>query len=195
MPVTPRVRLTVAGALLAVAVSPALALAQQQLQPVRVLPSEDVVRAEALHARADHEGHSLDRFKRAARLHEQSAELRGADDPRRAGCLREAALLRYYAGDRRGAVSLMERAAAGAVERGDVVGAAGSYSDAAIMAHELKQPARAWGLGVRADALTASPLLSESQRSALRERIVKLDHGSRIVMAGGRTVVASAGQP
>ena len=195
MPVTPRVRLTVAGALLAVAAFPVAALAQQQLQPVRVSPSEALVRAEALHARGTAESESLDRLKRASKLHEQSASLREADDPRRAECLREAALLRYYSGDRRGAAPIMARAAESAVERGDVVLAAQSFSDAAIMAHETKQPARAWELGVRADVLTSSPLLSESQRLALRERIVRLDRETRVVMAKGRSVAAGGVQP
>jgi hypothetical protein len=181
----------VAGALLAVAATPVAALAQQQLQPVRVSPSEALVRAEALHARGTHEGESLDRLKKASKLHQQSAELRQADDPRRAECLRESALLRYYAGDRRGAAPIMVRAAESAVERGDVVLAAQSFSDAAIMAHETKQPARAWELGVRADVLTSSPLLTEAQRLALRERIVRLDRESRVVMAAGRSVTAA----
>lgn len=195
MPVTPRVRLTVAGALLAVAATPVAALAQQQLQPVRVSPSEALVRAEALHTRGMKEGESLDRLKKASKLHQQSAELRAADDPRRAECLREAALLRYYAGDRRGAAPIMARAAESAVERGDVVLAAQSFSDAAIMAHETKQPARAWELGVRADVLTSSPLLTEAQRLALRERIVRLDRESRVVMAAGRSVTAAGDHP
>ena len=84
----------------------------------------------------------------------------------------------------------MERAASSAAERGDVVLAAQSFSDAAIMAHEIRQPARAWELGVRADVLTSSPLLSESQRLALRERIVRLDRAARIVMTEGRAVAA-----
>lgn len=194
MPVTPRVRLTVAGALLAVAASPLAALAQQELQPVRVSPTEALVRAEALHAKGAKESESLDRMKHASRLHQKSAELRAADDPRRAECMREAALLRYYAGDRRGATGLMERAAESAAVRGDVVVAAQSFSDAAIMAHETRQPARAWTLGVRADVLTNSPLLSESQRLALRERIVRLDRDARIVMAEGRAVAAGSEQ-
>jgi len=195
MPVTPRVRLTVAGALLAVAASPVAALAQQELQPVRVSPSEALVRAEALHAKGTAESEALNRLKHAAKLHQQSAELRAPDDPRRAECLREAALLRYYGGDRRGATGIMARAAESAVERGDVVLAAQSFSDAAIMAHEQKQPARAWELGVRADVLTSSPLLSESQRLALRDRIVRLDRETRVVMAEGRTVAAGGDQP
>lgn len=195
MPVTPRVRLTVAGALLAVAATPLAALAQQQLEPVRVSPTDALVRAEALHAKGTAESESLDRLKRASKLHEQSSALRSAEDPRRAECLREAALLRYYGGDRRGATGLMARAAESAVERGDVVLAAQSFSDAAIMAHETKQAARAWDLGVRADVLTSSPLLSESQRLALRDRIVRLDREARVVMAEGRAVAVGSEQP
>ena len=195
MPVTPRARLTVAAALVAVAVSPVAALAQQKLQPVRVSPTETLVRAEALHAKGTKESESLDRMKQASRLHEQSAKLRAPDDPRRAECMREAALLRYYSGDRRGAAGLMADAAESAVERGDVVLAAQSFSDAAIIAHETKQPARAWELGVRADVLTSSPLLTDAQRLALRERIVRLDRETRVVMTEGRSVAAGSEQP
>ena len=187
---TPRARITVAGALLAIGLAPAALAAQQQLLPVHVTSSEAYVRAEALHEHGAREGASLDRLKRAAKLHQQSADLRAADDPRRAECLREAALLRYYSGDARGATGLMERAATSAAERGDVVVAAQSFSDAAIMAHETRQPARAWDLGVRADVLTGSPLLSESQRLALRDRIVRLDRDARVVMAQARAVAA-----
>ena len=193
MSVTPRVRLTVAGALFAVAALPALAAAQQHLHPVRVSPTEALLRAEALHALADQEDDSLNQFKRAAKLHQESAELRAADDPRRAACLREAALLRYYSGDRRGAVGLMERAATSAAERGDVIVAAQSFSDAAIIAHETKQGARAWGLGVRADVLASSPLLSDEQRTTLRSQIVRLDRETRVVKVDGRAVTAAAG--
>ena len=72
--------------------------AQQQLNPVRVSASETFARAEALHEHGAREGETLSRLKRAAKLHQQSAELRAADDPRRAECLREAALLRGPAG-------------------------------------------------------------------------------------------------
>lgn len=195
---TPRARLTVAAALATVAaalLAPAALGAQQQLNPVRVSASEAHARAEALHEHGAREAETLSRLKRAAKLHQQSAELRAPDDPRRAECLREAALLRYYGGDARGASGVMARAAARAAERGDVVLAAQSFSDAAIMAHETRQPARAWELGVRADVLTGSPLLSEAQRLALRERIVRLDRDARVVMTQGRTVAALTAAP
>ncbi len=195
MPATPRFRLTVAGALLAVAAFPVAALAQQELQPMRVSAPDALARAEALHAKGAAAGDSLNRMKHAAKLHEQSGRLRAADDPRRAECLREAALLRYYAGDRRGAATLMAQAAESAVERGDVLLAANSFSDAAIMAHETRQPARAWELGVRANVLTSSPMLSEPQRLALRRQIVQLDRETRVVTAGGRTFAADGEQP
>lgn len=185
---TPRARITVAGALLAIGLAPAALAAQQQLLPVHVTSSESYVRAESLHERGTETGVLLNRQKRAAALHQQSAELRAADDPRRATCMREAALLRYYGGDVRGAVPIMARAAQSAVERGDVILAVQSFSDAAFMAHETRQPARAWELGVRAHALTASPLLSDEQRLALRSSIVQLERESGVVTTQGRTV-------
>ena len=195
MRMTPRALTTVAAAALALAAVPAAALAQQHLQPVRVSPSETLARAEALHGRGVEAGDSLNRLKQAAKLHEGSAELRTVDDPQRTECLREAALLRYYSGDRSAASRIMVRAAESAAERGDVITAAQSFSDAAIIAHEMKQGARAWELGLRADVLTGSPLLNETQRLALRERIVRLDRESRVVMAAGRSVTAAGDHP
>lgn len=161
---------------------PPTASAQHQLSPIRVSPSADA-EAGVLHAKAVEAGASLNRLREASRLHERSANLRSAEDPQTFDCLQEAALLRYYSGDRSGAVALMERAAELAAARGDVVAAAKSFSDAAIMAHQTKQRARAWDLGVRANLLTASPLLSDAERQSLQTRIVQLDHRAQVVSA------------
>ncbi|HEU4628584.1 MAG TPA: hypothetical protein VFS08_02535 [Gemmatimonadaceae bacterium] len=169
-----------ATAILAALAVPAIASAQHHLSTVHVSPSA-AAEAGVLHARAVAAGDSLNQLRKASRLHEQSADLRPAEDPQAFECLRQAALLRYYSGDRRGAIGLMERAAQLAADRGDVITAARSFSTAAIMAHETKQPARAWTLGVRAELLTASPLLTEAQRLALRSEIVKLDRSAQQV--------------
>ena len=188
---TTRQLMMVAGVALATVAVPALAAAQHRLEPVRVVAADAAARAAALHAEGEHDAQMLDRMKRASRLHEQSAKLRAPDDPQLPACLREAALLRYYSGDRSGAVRLMEDAAARAADRGDVIVAAQSFSDAAVIAHELKQPARAWGLGVRADVLTSSPLLNDDQRTNLRERIVQLDRSTRVVSVGRASLPAA----
>jgi hypothetical protein len=167
-----------AAAVLAVLAAPLAAGAQerpQSLQTVRVSADEAAARAGELHTRALHTGSDLSKLGKAARLHEQSAGLREASDPQAFECLREAALLRYYDGDRRAAVGIMERAARLAVSRGDVINASRSFSDAAIIAHELRQGVRAWDLGLHAETLTSSPLLTDAQREYLRMRNVQLD--------------------
>ena len=165
-------------AILAALAAPLAAGAQQRLQPVQVSADEAAARASHLHAQAVVAGGNLKKLGKAARLHEQSAELRTILDPQAFECLREAGLLRYYDGDRRTAVALLERAARLAADRGDVISASRSFSDAAIIAHELRQGVRAWDLAVRAEALSSSPLLSTDQREYLRLRNVQLDRRS-----------------
>lgn len=190
MPSTTRNAALRAAAILAMLGMPLAAGAQQRLETVRVSANEAAARAGALHARAMVAGSDLRTLGKAARLHESSAELRDAMDPQAFECLREAALLRYYSGNRSSAVGLMERAARLAVDRGDVINASRSFSDAAVIAHEMRQGARAWNLGLRAEALTASPLLTEPQRSNLRLRNVRLDRTTT-----GLAVNAAVGTP
>ena len=172
-------------ATLAMLASPVAAGAQQRLQPVRASANEAAARASQLHAQAQVVGLDLKKLRKAAHLHEQSASQRELADPQAFACLQEAALLRYYSGQRREAATLMERAARTAAEQGDVVNASRAYSDAAIMAHELRQGTRAWSLALHADALTSSPLLTAAQREHLRMRNVQLDRGnSRLAVNG-----------
>ncbi len=150
--------------------TPGVAPAQQLLTPVRVT-AEQAARADALHAEAKLYDGSLRAFRKVARLHEQAAALREPDDSRNFECLRTAALLRYYSGDRRGGGVRMEEAAVHASAHGDVVAAANAYIDAAIIANETRQSQRVRDLARRAVLLTSSPLLTEAQRLDLRGRI------------------------
>jgi hypothetical protein len=164
------------------ALAPAVASGQQTLDPVRVTASASA-RADRLEAEAAALPTHVSAYKKAARLYEQAAEARGFGDPRAATCLRSAAYLRYYSGDRASSVGLLERAADQSAATGDVVSAANAFVDAAIVAAELKQGERALALGRRGEMLMNSPLLDESQRSALRSRVV------------GEHAVAFAAQP
>ena len=150
----------------------------QPLQPVKASVNAAAVRAGELHAKGASIAQDLSKLRKAAHLHEQSASLRELSDPQAFACLHEAALLRYYGGQRSAAAALMERAARMAADQGDVISASRAFSDAAIMAYELKQGPRAWNLAVHAEALTASPLLTDAQREALRLRNVRLDRSS-----------------
>jgi hypothetical protein len=160
-----------AGTLIASLALPAAALAQQQLEPIRVT-AVATARADAMHAKAEAmDKSSLRAFGKMAHLHEKSAGLRGADDPQRVECLKEAAFLRYGTGDLRRAGDDMERAAQLAAARGDVMTAATAYTDAAYIAAYRKQPERTVEFTSAAQLLSASPLLSAAQRMELLNRL------------------------
>jgi hypothetical protein len=122
------------------------------------------------------------RWRDAARLHRRSAEFRAAGDPLGAQCLTEAAALAYAAGDRSGARTDLAHAAERALARGDLRVAALSYLDAAWIAQEQKKPRQVWEFGHRAEILAASPLLSESDRGAILQRIERAPGGNQLVI-------------
>jgi hypothetical protein len=164
-----------AATLFSIAALPAAALAQQQLQkldPVRVTVLSDAARADSLEsAAAEYRLTALRDFRKIARMYEESAALRADGDEKRLASLQRAANIRYGRGDRRRAAANMEQAAREAAARGDVVNAARSYTDAAFIAAELNQPARAAALTQSAALLTESPLLTPAQRLELRARL------------------------
>ena len=161
-----------AGALFSLLAFPAAALAQQQLDPVRVTATSDAARADSLDgAAAAYPLTALRDFRKVARMYEESAALRVDGDEKRFASLHQAAKIRYGRGDRRQAATDMEQAAREAAARGDVVSAAHAYADAAYIAAEINQPARAAALTRSAELLTESPLLTAAQRLELRARL------------------------
>jgi hypothetical protein len=158
--------LTIAAA----AATPAVALAQGTLQPVRVT-AQAVSRADRLRIDAEVLPTRLDQFAKAARLYEQSAAARAPGDTATGTCLRTAAFLRYYSGDSRAGTALMEKAARNAAAFGDVALAANAYIDAAIIAVDAAQSDRALDLGRRAEQLARSPSLTDAERNALAGRM------------------------
>ena len=166
------------GMLLATAAAPVAASAQQKLPPVRVTASVEY--ADGLMLRAESLSTQLTQFKQAAALFEQSAEARTIGDTRAVSCLRSAAMLRYNSGNKRKGLGLMEKAGDRAIRLGDVVTAANSYIDAAVIAAELRQGERARELGERAALLAKSPLLSADQRGALLYRMTGWAIGSHV---------------
>ena len=110
-------------------------------------------------------------WKKAVRLLEESAELRDASDPAAYECLMYAGRIRASIGDLKGARASLEKAAAQALARGQVVDAANALIDAAHAAVALKDADGARSLVDRAALLTQSPLLSVEQRSSLKARI------------------------
>jgi hypothetical protein len=126
------------------------------------------------------------RWRDAARLYRRSAEFRAADDPLGSRCLSEAAALAYAAGDRSGARTDMVHAADRALARGDLREAALAYLDAAWIAQEQEKPNKVWEFGHRAEILAASPLLSESDRGAILQRIERAPVAMRTAMRAGK---------
>ena len=68
-------------------------------------------------------------------------------------------------------IARLAQAAAIAAARGDVVNAANAYVDAAILSAELREHGRAMRFVHAANLLTHSPLITETQRLELRERL------------------------
>lgn len=160
------------GALATALALPSAARAQQPLTPVQVTV-EATGRADALDARAEAYEAANRHLGRAASLREQAAQLRAPEDPRGFRSLWRAAHLRYYGGQPRAAVGLMERAADQAVARGDVANAATAYIDAAYIATELRDPMRVREFLTKGTLLMHSPLLSAPEREALRGRVAE----------------------
>ena len=139
---------------------------------------------EELHQAAA-ELHALhDRLGDAARLHQQSARLRSTDDPQAIECLALAAHLQLYTDRPLAARRTMEQAADRALSIGSVERAAQAFLEAAFIAQRRGDDGEVQRFAWRAYLLTASPLLTGEQRSAIRDRITR-----------ELPVVARAGRP
>ena len=125
---------------------------------------------------------TVGRYRDAARLYRRSAEFRAAEDPLGSKSLATAGALTYAAGDQSGARTDMARAAERALARGDLRTAAMAYLDAAWIAQEQEKPSQVWEFGHRAEILAASPLLSESDRGAILQRIERAPGGTQLVI-------------
>jgi hypothetical protein len=158
-------RVTAALVLLATPGLPSAAAAQYRLPTI-----VSSVKADSLHevaAKLVADG----RWRDAARVYRRSAEFRAMEDSIGFQCLTSAAALAYATGDRSAARNDMAHAAERALARGDLREAALSYLDAAWIAQEQQKPNQVWELGHRAEILAASPLLSQSDRGAILQRI------------------------
>ena len=162
--------------LLATVGLPAPAQAQYRLPTI-----VSTVKADSLHDAAVQVA-AAGRCREAARLYRRSAEFRAAEDPVGVRCLTDAAAIAYAAGDRSAARRDMARAAEHALAQGDLKAAALAYLDAACIAQEQQKPSQVWELGHRAEILAASPLLSESDRGAILQRIERVPQSMRLAM-------------
>ena len=162
-----------AVAILAVAATPEQAHAQQALEPVKVhAPTSKIANpsADALAAQASEQYASPKRWREAARLHRRAAELHG-QDPQAVPQYRMAAWLYSAAGDLANARAMMERAGERAAAVGDIDAAANAYVDAALFALDDGRDDRLPALVQRARVLADAPLLPETRRTAILQRI------------------------
>jgi hypothetical protein len=169
-------RASIALVLLATAGLPGAAGAQYRLPTIVSTVKADSLREVAVGLR------TAGRYRDAARLYRRSAEFRAAEDSLGFKCLTEAAALAYAAGDRSGARTDMAHAAERAMARGDLRAAALAYLDAAWIAQEQEKPRQVYEFGHRAEILAASPLLSESDRGVILQRIERVPGGTQLVI-------------
>jgi hypothetical protein len=169
-------RASIALVLLATAALPSAAAAQYRLPTIVSTVKADSLREAAVEMR------TAGRYRDAARLYRRSADFHAAEDPLGSKCLTEAAALAYAAGDRSAARTDLAHAAERALARGDIRAAALSYLDAAWIAQEQEKPSQVWEFGHRAEILAASPLLSESDRGTILQRIDRAPGGTKLVI-------------
>jgi len=134
-------------------------------------PGPDKERARLLRARAEALFDQPTEWRHAARLLEESAGLRTADDPETYDCLLYAGRIRAGIGDFDAAAGLLEHAAEHALARGAVPEAAQAYVDAAFSAKAAKHGTQAAALLEKARLLTGSPALSAQEKELLLARI------------------------
>lgn len=108
---------------------------------------------------------------RAARLYEESGDMRPDGDRLSVTSYALAARAYFYDGEVGRASLLWEEAGNRALTVGDVLEAARSYLHAAVAAHEKRDSVRSVELGWRAYRLTESDLLSSQERDLIRRHL------------------------
>lgn len=122
------------------------------------------------------------RWKKAASRFERAAEQRGDGDVKTAKLYRKAADAYFLAGKHGRAVANFEHAARSAMGFGDIDLAADSYLKAALLSYESGDAVRANENGWKAHRLSASAVLSEKIRTAIRQHLAV---GDAAVAMGG----------
>lgn len=173
-------RATAAMVVVAAAGLPSAAAAQYRLPTIVSSVKADSLHEVAVGLR------TTGRWRDAARLYRRSAEFRAADDSLGSQCLTEAAALAYAAGDRSAARTDLAHAAERSLARGDLRAAALAYLDAAWIAQEQQKPGQVWEFGHRAEILAASPLLTESDRGTILQRIERAPVAMRKAIKAAR---------
>jgi tetratricopeptide (TPR) repeat protein len=146
-----------------------------------VLVQEDLDRAEELLAQAIHleASNAKADWTKAARLHMESASLRGCSDPEVFPSLYKAGKVFHQDGKLREAEDAFKKAASHALHTGDVMNAADAYIALAWLAQKKGQAEVQHTYLAKAQDLSCSPLLSDEQVASIRERIVDKVNGGR----------------
>jgi hypothetical protein len=131
----------------------------------------DVARAKLLRARAEALFEQPKSWGKAAKLLEESAALRAADDAEAYDCLVSAARIRAALGDNAASERNFRQAAEHALARGAVMDAAQGYVFAAHAAKRDGDVQSATELVEKARLLTNSPLLGATERATVLELI------------------------
>jgi hypothetical protein len=155
----------------AVAFVPAVATAQE-VKPGEV--ADKKVTAEDLHEQAFELSLNQRNWGQAATLYIRSASAMPKGDPRAVQSLQLAGRLYYALNQPVEARRALEDAADAALMSGDVVTAAHTLLDAALIAEHQSRPADVIALSNRAEMLSRSSLLQAEQRDAIVSRIKRL---------------------
>ncbi|MFL5604912.1 MAG: hypothetical protein ACJ8AD_00570 [Gemmatimonadaceae bacterium] len=162
--------LSTATAVISLVALPVVARAQASLQPINI--TEPALKADKLDREAEeYELTDMSKWRVAARLRQEAASLRAADDPKGPLSLYWAARDQYYTGDERGGRVLMVQSAERALSIGDVVHAATAYTEAAYIASELRDMRGAREYATKARLLALSPMLTDAQREQIRKNL------------------------
>jgi hypothetical protein len=139
-------------------------------------------RAEALEAQANALLSTFPfQFPRIAQLYEKAAHLRAEDDPIRVYDLRFAGTTYYYARKLEASRRNLTLAAETAVQFGELVTAAHTFLDAALVALAQKDVETASRLVKRAECLSRSPLIAAGDVSAIRHRLGAVERPTYVV--------------
>lgn len=164
------------GVLLGLSMGTLLLMATSTAAQVRVSPEvEAAMNADIMHASALDMQSDLSRLPEAARLHISEADGRPLTDGSAVDCLVLAANLFYVSKHPLDARRTMEKAAERALALGDVRRAGLLYLNASFAAERENNADEMNRLGLRAEMLTASPLLNDEQRSEITRRILHKD--------------------
>ena len=170
-PIRRALHLVVASSI-ACALVPAVAFAQQPVARIVVAttPKPNLIRAQQLQSQAALDERTPRGWRDAASLYRRAAELLG-DTPDAVQLYQRSAWLYSATGDHARGRQQLERSARIALDRGDVVRAANTLFDAALMAATDRDVRTTDATIQRLQVLLDAPLMPDDVRSAMRQKL------------------------